>query len=855
MSTRLTESYYESMGRGKGVPYMDPTLNYEDVEPDLTKAVNNNIDEQIKDSQQFFRDNIELFNKSLAARDNRWRDLASITKDGAKLVDAYKDMKENRGELKRLTDLGNDNNWVNKWVTDQNTFAELDAGVYKDIKVELGVAETAINNVGEYHIKNDKDEIVHTLTNENFGDFKKLVQQSTELRGSYAAKQIGVLVPGFWEMVYTDMRHRETGLLFHQLTDPNQKLEYLEEAGGLLLRIIKENNPRISDGDLINQVLPLIKSEIKKKLGSGNVIDQAAATQDANNRELLSNANIVLATIKNGKNNIQAFDQLLDKDNGLVKILRDHYKGKGFSDNDAFDKALEDFLKAVDYAHDFLGLEEDDYLYLTTEHKFQHSDGRTVTLATMGDPRVDKFLLKMDKTINDNNALKEFNRQELLLEEIKNRTIENPGAPMTLQELLLFTHPEMRTAAYNLYQTSTGALQIGYDETTQSVSLINQAALTHAATEGLGPNEITQQRAGYYIGLEANQKFAEKVNNNIKKLNMNHDDAVIKARTDVLEMIKNGDFNAAVPSAEDGIDPSKTLVRNAGLIKEHGNDAWLNHKQTHSGELESIEATVAMVKNGGDVPSLYVNLAQYFPQFDARGLAVYRAKLLGFLDDDEANAYVIPFNPKVNSFLNRELTDKPSNHKTYRTLIQYADDFANIVERLELPEMNNFGGVDAYFNKKTNSYSNEALSEMTMPQLLEFLRDGDNADKIGIYGIRRDNLLKLLNFMQAEGINLTTNSEGGELLFDKDFQDKLITYAAYHENQKSFEIMGDVSWVKRIPLDGKDAKKYFELFGKIEDKDNDGNVWNEIQYLLRYAADYKVDMDTNGYDKEKEDKE
>ena len=67
--------------------------------------------------------------------------------------------------------------------------------------------------------------------------------------------------------------------------------------------------------------------------------------------------------------------------------------------------------------------------------------------------------------------------------------------------------------------------------------------------------------------------------------------------------------------------------------------------------------------------------------------------------------------------------------------------------------------------------------------------------------------------------------------------------------------MGDVSWIKRIPLDGADADTYFKLFGNIEDKDNDGNVWNEIQYLLRYAADYKVDMDTNGYDKNEEDKE
>ena len=626
----------------------------------------------------------------------------------------------------------------------------------------------------------------------------------------------------------------------------------MEEAGGLLLRIIKANNPRISDGDLINEVLPLIKNEIKNKLGSGNVIDQAAATQDAKNRELLSNANIVLATVNNSMNNIEAYDQLLDKDNGLLKTLTSYYKAKGFSDNDAFENALGDFRAAVVYAHNYLGLEEDAYMHLTTKHQFEHSDGRMVTLASIKDPRVDAMLLAMDKQINDTNAKKEFTRQELLLEEIKQRTIDDPGAPMTLQELLLFTHPEMRTAAYNLYQTSTGALQTGYDETTQSVSILNEAALNHASANNLGDTKELQQRAGYYIGLEANVKFSELVNKNIKDGNMDQELAVIKARQAVLEMIKNGDFNSAVPNAEEiGLDPGKILITNSELIASD-KTGWLNYNQYHRGETDYVEQTLRMVNDGGPVPSLYVNLAQYFPEFDARGLAVYRAKILGRIGSDEANAYIIPFNPKVNSFLNRQLTDKPSNNKTYHALIGYRKDFAGLVERLEMPVMNNFGGVDAYFNKQTNSYSNEGFSEMTIPQLTEFLRNGDSADLIGIYGIRRDNLLNLLEFMADEGIDLSGTPDN-PLRFDKNFQDKLITYAAYHENKKSLDILGDVSWISRIPLDGKDADYYFELFGNIEDKDNDGNVWNEIQYLLKHAADYKVDLDTMGYEQKKEE--
>ena len=299
MSTRLTESYYESMGRGKGVPYMDPTLNYEDVEPDLTKAVNNNIDEQIKDSQQFFRDNIELYNRSLSARDKRWSDLASITKDGASLVKAYKAHRENRSELNRLTELGNDNNWVNKWSTDSKTFEEIDAGLYKGIKVQLGEAEDAIGKLGFYEVKNEKGDVVGRIDSTNIGEFQDTVQSTTELRGSNAAKQVAILVPGYFDIAYTDMRHRETGLTFDQLTDPAQKLEYLEETSGLLLRMIKENNPRISDGDLINHILPLIKNEIKKKMGTDNVTSQSALGENAKGKELISNANIVVATVNN----------------------------------------------------------------------------------------------------------------------------------------------------------------------------------------------------------------------------------------------------------------------------------------------------------------------------------------------------------------------------------------------------------------------------------------------------------------------------------------------------------------------------------------------------------------------------
>ena len=84
--TDSVSRYYESMGRGKGAPYIDEKYNYAQTEPDLTEAVNKNIDEQIKDTQAFFKANIEQFNESIKVRDKAFKDTVSLTKSGIQLV-------------------------------------------------------------------------------------------------------------------------------------------------------------------------------------------------------------------------------------------------------------------------------------------------------------------------------------------------------------------------------------------------------------------------------------------------------------------------------------------------------------------------------------------------------------------------------------------------------------------------------------------------------------------------------------------------------------------------------------------------------------------------------------------------
>ena len=82
MTQNAQESYYESLGRQTNVPFQDKTVPYLEVEPDLTKAVNENIDKEIKDTKQFFTDNANNFTLTRQAASGRWRDLANLTRDG-----------------------------------------------------------------------------------------------------------------------------------------------------------------------------------------------------------------------------------------------------------------------------------------------------------------------------------------------------------------------------------------------------------------------------------------------------------------------------------------------------------------------------------------------------------------------------------------------------------------------------------------------------------------------------------------------------------------------------------------------------------------------------------------------------
>ena len=96
----MTQSYFEYLGRQEAAPFTNEKLDYEETEPDPSKKVNQQIDQNIKDREQFFQDQINIYNQTVAGKLVNLTALAQLTKTGKAFLDKRQEYAE---EEKLLT--------------------------------------------------------------------------------------------------------------------------------------------------------------------------------------------------------------------------------------------------------------------------------------------------------------------------------------------------------------------------------------------------------------------------------------------------------------------------------------------------------------------------------------------------------------------------------------------------------------------------------------------------------------------------------------------------------------------------------------------------------------------------------
>ena len=855
--TDSVSRYYESMGRGKGAPYIDEKLNYAQTEPDLTEAVNKNIDAQIKDTQQFFADNIKLFNESIKVRDQAFKDAVSLTKSGIKMVKRYNEFRDNRNYLNNLDSKANDGDYMTKWNAAEIDFQKEEAKIDKDFEIEIGAAEKSINETGSYTFPGPDGDI--TITSDNLGSWKSSLLLSKGLTGSNAAQEANILAPAFWEIAKKDLLHSGTGLRYDELTDPDDKREWLEEGAAHFLGFVRSSNDRISDGDIIKHILPDLKSTISRELGVESIVQNSASNTEVSSFVQQGRASTIMGTINNSKSGNLNFNSVFDSENGMIQSITEAKIAQGLSPKAARKEALIEFKDAVVFAYENLGMEDDDYYHLINEMQFKHADGRMVTFAEMGGVWTETQV-EIDRALNEVNDKRDLIRDNGVFTELKERYEEN-GTLISDQELQEFVgSPIFNEVAEFKNQTDQQAIT-GSDSDKKIVGDIREAVTVYVTSNQIGgDNELQVNRNISYMSLDANKDYYQIVQK-LEKGNVDSAQARADAWTIVEKNITDGKYLNSLPNENVDYDPKKIYQKHAttlDLADTKGKQAWINSKQYHVGELKYAEEGFNQLKFGGDIPILYKNLAQFYPELDGRGLMVARLKALGIIKN-EYDAFLTPLEGKIDSFSARNLTHNPTDAKTYQTILNSSKNFTGITEALlERPISKNMlanGGEDAVFTITQpgveGGYKDENLSEMNVGDLLTSfagVTDDILDDKrYGVYAIKGDNLKKLLGYMVENNIPIA------DRVFDRKFQDELMMLNLALEAQNKLTLNGDVSYLSMLPIGADESESYETLFKGVKDVDDDDNIWNEVRYLLRGAAQYKINLDLYGYDNEEEE--
>ena len=270
----MSSSYLESLGRRELEPYSNEKLNYENTEPDLTKKVNTQIDEKIKDRKQLFQDNINLYNQtqSFAKFKGNLGSLQSLIPSVAKIkVDGDK-FKANRVIIDQILEDNKNEELKAKFAEITIKEEELNQELENNENLELGeIDKTRAQNPGKIGTDTSKEEVgpVEYIALKNRLANEKL-QNPINAKNNLAIE---------WEMFWPIAKDTMTvgGLLWKD-TPLDKKDEFMREAAGVFISEYTAKTG-ITDRALVTTFAPIFENAIKDNITKSVSIEEDAVNK------------------------------------------------------------------------------------------------------------------------------------------------------------------------------------------------------------------------------------------------------------------------------------------------------------------------------------------------------------------------------------------------------------------------------------------------------------------------------------------------------------------------------------------------------------------------------------------------
>ncbi len=855
MTQQAQESYYESLGRQTQYPFQGKGIAYMEVEPDLTKPVNANIDAEIQDTQQFFNDNAVRFRETRKAASGRWRDVANLTRDGRTTIENWNNYSDELTNLNKLKDLNKNKAWKTQFDAEGISLEEATGRNLVDLNKELGKFNKAIETNGYYDTVDENDQPIR-IYNTEYEDFSKLVTGYNVTNGRGTANEAERHYDEWIRVAKKSLVHAETGLFWDDL-NYTQKLEWKQSADALYIQMWRQRDPNLNDRLIIKKLLPKFEN-YDATLFSG----QQSISRDANNYALNENSKMQgWSIIRNMNNSIVRNDSYSVKDN----IVSDEMFGTGgwyqqrlaFHEGRLGDKKLARIAANKDLATMLnegisTGLINEEQLdNVFTEWNYERKDGGGLTSFANMNNDSKKILLGAINQLEE----KKRTDDKVVAQTRYNKAVKDleRGKFMSLDDLNYFAqYPDIYANALKIYELGQkgGINRPVYAEVNAEM---NKKFLERAGDqkafknlEGFDPKKTSQAKDAIiannygFLKSRGTRFFLEQVED--LEQTMNDQDEINRiAAQRTLEALAEGKFDDAINNAIGDVkheDPKEVYNRNrAAIDKNH--IGWLKSDQLHFGEEIYAFQGRDFLEFGGPVPALYRELEKLYPNLDVKNLIYERLVAVKMIDpaDPKFAAYGLRMSSNKNILESRLLTYYPDKSTALRFGIMNASNWKEAFKDIENEEsLKHFDGTGAF---KVDGNFSETIDLREVPlfgvgedqSIFKLALDNPDAE-FGKYRLKGRQLTTLVQHMYENDLI----KDGQQ--FNENFEKALIFKALIFDANDNLKWSGDTSYLSLFELSDEDQDMFDKLTG--EGGKNIPSKFNNLQYLIRVVNQEKI---------------
>ena len=790
----MTQSYFEYLGRQESAPFTNEKLDYEQTEPDLTKAVNEQIDKNIKDREQFFAAQIADHNATVGRTSANLQNLLSLTKTGKAILDKRQEYEEDRKAFEELITIYNDPTKREQYATVEKNVQEVEGDLRNDEDVEIATIEqTGTDTTGQ------------VVSGTQLLDFKKAITSNEFLNGRHASKSMITYWPKYLEIARGSLTYNNK--LYEDLTF-SEKQEWMKIAGANFVAMFAKANPRMTEHQVITNFMPNFDktsrawdsqsydvennavNTLRSNTSTQNYINAIKVSSDAFNNPNVKSATISGVYDKSGfiQNKIE-----------ILKATGDPNPAK--TANDMWVKMITDNIDQFD---------EQDIEYLLYHDKFeakQHAGtGKLSSYYDIQPANANKIA----QAFIENNAKNNRASEEKRIADLELRL--NNGQEVPRDILTTFSNEDLRQKAEELLEAGEKSEFSRPEFSVKSelfYSLSDGRAKELAAIQG-NPEKYGDytwrttttkdiyDQAGDYFKKEYQKRF---------EVSGNRDDALEIAQQKTIAAMKNAEFdNVQSDIIEDTKIAQSLKLRkvyeadtkaalNSTVLLEGEEDPVLNGLDYFSGKADKLDHTWTL-------------LAQLYPNKGPLKLAHDRLVKLGKIKPIPALMYDADVKVLDSPLLNQK------NNAT-KTIIAAENGITNSENYNEMlgalsKEQEQHGGVDAIKGPDGNYVTElplgKPLSEHTIQEVFGLVQAGYT--NIGLYDMTPAALKQVFTDNMGQ-IDFTR-------LFDEKAQSKLLMARLYHKanNQHLFG-NADTSYRRLMNFTEDQIEQYEQMIDEI----------------------------------------